>query len=62
MFRAIVTVFAGYWRPSWMTRVWVALFFLSTRLQARLGFAPSHLASDRSHIPSPISPTQAEHR
>ena len=33
MFRALVTVFAGYWRPSFATRVWVALFFLLVRLQ-----------------------------
>jgi flavin-dependent dehydrogenase len=42
MFRAVVTVLAGYWRPSWRTRVWLALFFLSVRLQARFRFAPSH--------------------
>ena len=42
MFRAVVTVLAGYWRPSWKTRVWLALFFLSVRLQARFRFAPSH--------------------
>jgi FADH2-dependent halogenase len=43
LFRALVTVFAGYWRPSWLTRWWVAMFFLSVRLQARFGFTPSHL-------------------
>jgi 2-polyprenyl-6-methoxyphenol hydroxylase-like FAD-dependent oxidoreductase len=45
MFRSVITIFAGYWRPSWTTRCWVALFFLSVRLQARLGFAASHLAA-----------------
>jgi flavin-dependent dehydrogenase len=50
MFRAIVTVLAGYWHPSWLARVWLSLFFLSVRLQARLGFQPSHL--DKS-APSP---------
>jgi flavin-dependent dehydrogenase len=44
MFRAVVTVLAGRWRPSWRTRFWLALFFLSVRLQARFGFAPSHRA------------------
>ena len=44
MFRAVVTVLAGYWRPSLATRAWLALFFLSVRLQQRLGFAASHLA------------------
>ena len=43
MFRAVVTVLAGYWRPSLATRAWLALFFLSVRLQQRLGFAPSHV-------------------
>jgi flavin-dependent dehydrogenase len=43
MFRAVVTVLAGYWRPSFATRVWLALFFLSIRLQARFGFAESYL-------------------
>ena len=43
MFRAVVTVLAGYWRPSFVTRAWLALFFLSVRLQQRFGFAPSHL-------------------
>jgi flavin-dependent dehydrogenase len=50
MFRAVVTVLAGYWRPSWPTRFWLFMFFLSVRLQSRLGFAPSHtrLASSRA--------------
>jgi flavin-dependent dehydrogenase len=39
MFRAVVTVLAGYWRPSLVTRAWLALFFLSVRLQQRFGFA-----------------------
>jgi flavin-dependent dehydrogenase len=45
MFTAIVTVLAGYWRPSWHARVWLWLFFASVRMQRRLGFAPSHLES-----------------
>ena len=48
MFRSVVTVFAGYWQPSWMTRIWVWLFFLSVRLQARLHFAPSHARPPRA--------------
>jgi flavin-dependent dehydrogenase len=47
MFRAVVTVLAGYWQPSWPTRFWLFLFFLSVRLQARFGFAPSHTAPRR---------------
>jgi len=42
MFRAVVTVLAGHWRPSWRTRLWLFLFFLSVRIQARFGFAPRH--------------------
>jgi flavin-dependent dehydrogenase len=33
MFRALVTVFAGYWNPTRRTRQWVALFFLLVKLQ-----------------------------
>ena len=44
MFRAVVTVLAGYWRPSFVTRAWLALFFLSVRLQQRFGFTPSYIA------------------
>jgi flavin-dependent dehydrogenase len=40
LFRAVVTVLAGYWRPSWRTRIALRLFFLSVRLQERLGFEP----------------------
>jgi 2-polyprenyl-6-methoxyphenol hydroxylase-like FAD-dependent oxidoreductase len=43
LFRAAVTVLAGYWRPSWTTRVWLQLFFLSVKLQERIGFEKSHL-------------------
>ncbi len=43
MFQAIVTVLAGYWRPSLASRVWIWLFFVSVRMQTRFGFAPSHL-------------------
>ena len=43
MFHAIITVLAGYWRPSLTSRVWLWLFFVSVRMQARFGFAPSHL-------------------
>ncbi len=40
MFRALVTVFAGYWQPTVSTRIWVALFFLLVRLQRVFRFAP----------------------
>src|SRR5439155_22187706 len=51
MFRALVIVFAGYWRPSIMTRLWVALFFLLVRLQAWVRFARP-LGSNRSEVAS----------
>ena len=55
MFRAIITVFAGYWRPSWIARAWVSLFFLSVRLQSRIGFAPSHLDGATDQVPAPAA-------
>jgi flavin-dependent dehydrogenase len=33
MFRALVTIFAGYWRPSFATRAWIGTFFLMVRVQ-----------------------------
>jgi hypothetical protein len=51
MFRAVVTVLAGYWRPSLASRLWLWLFFLSVRMQTRFGFAPSHLASMQEVTP-----------
>ena len=46
MFRAIVTVLAGYWRPSLSTRLWIVRFFRAVRRQERTGFVPSHLDAD----------------
>jgi flavin-dependent dehydrogenase len=40
MFRALVTVFAGYWRPSLKTRMWVALFFLMVHVQRLVRVMP----------------------
>jgi len=40
MFRSLVTVFAGYWRPPPITRMWVWLFFLLVRLQRWVRFSP----------------------
>lgn len=47
MFRAIIAVLAGYWRPSLVSRIWLRLFFLSVRMQAKFGFERSHL--DQGH-------------
>jgi flavin-dependent dehydrogenase len=38
--RSLITVFAGYWRPTLKTRFWVALFFLMVRLQKWVALAP----------------------
>jgi flavin-dependent dehydrogenase len=44
MFRSLISVFAGYWRPTLVTRIWVALFFLSVRLQQWAKFSPRFIA------------------
>jgi FADH2-dependent halogenase len=43
MFRAVVTVLAGYWSPSILTRFWLSMFFMTVRLQERFGFVESYL-------------------
>ena len=40
IFNAIVTHFAGYWRPSLTTRLWVTLFFALVWLQRFVPIAP----------------------
>ena len=40
MFRSLVTVFAGYWRPTLATRAWVVSFFLLVRLQRYVRIVP----------------------
>jgi flavin-dependent dehydrogenase len=40
MFRSLITVFAGYWRPTLVTRGWVWLFFLLVRIQRYVPLAP----------------------
>jgi flavin-dependent dehydrogenase len=45
IFRSVVAVFAGYWRPPLATRAWVSLFFLLIRAQRWLGLTP-RLVSD----------------
>jgi flavin-dependent dehydrogenase len=40
MFRSLVTVFAGYWRPTLATRAWVAAFFWVVRLQRYVRIVP----------------------
>ena len=52
MFRALVSVFAGYWNPPLTTRFWVAAFFALVRLQRRVRFAPT-LAAPAGTINEP---------
>jgi flavin-dependent dehydrogenase len=40
MFRALITMFAGYWRPPLHVRLWVNAFFFLVRLQKWVQFAP----------------------
>lgn len=44
MFNALVTVFAGYWRPPLTVRLWVNAFFFLVNLQKWVHFAPRILA------------------
>jgi flavin-dependent dehydrogenase len=53
MFRALVTVFAGYWKPSVKTRFWVRAFFMLVTLQRRLKLAKP--LSSRRAAPEPKS-------
>ena len=39
IFRSMVTVFAGYWKPSFATRLWVNAFFALVRVQRWTRFA-----------------------
>ena len=41
---AVVTVLAGYWNPSILTRFWLTTFFVTVRLQQRFGFVESYLS------------------
>lgn len=52
MFRSLITIFAGYWRPSLATRAWVATFFVLVRLQRYVPLAP-RLFLDRQRAPAP---------
>ncbi len=40
LFRAVVTVLAGVWRPRWRTRFLLATFFFAVSMQHLLRFAP----------------------
>jgi flavin-dependent dehydrogenase len=59
MFRSLVAVFAGYWRPTLVTRLWVFLFFLLVRLQRWVKFSPEFRAQE-TRAPAPTA-GQTEH-
>jgi flavin-dependent dehydrogenase len=40
MFRALVSIFAGYWHPSLASRLWIRSFFFLVWLQRLVAFAP----------------------
>jgi hypothetical protein len=40
MYRALATVFAGYWRPAPVTRLLVSLFLLLVRAQKHVALVP----------------------
>jgi FADH2-dependent halogenase len=40
IYEAVLSVLAGNWRPSWATRIRIALFFLLVRLQRFIPLAP----------------------
>jgi flavin-dependent dehydrogenase len=61
MFRSLISVFAGYWRPALVTRFWVALFFLVMRLQRRFDIVPRHTTVD-SHTATNSEAVAAPHR
>ncbi|HXI31899.1 MAG TPA: NAD(P)/FAD-dependent oxidoreductase, partial [Vicinamibacterales bacterium] len=58
MYRALATVFAGYWRPSLATRLWVGLFLLLVRLQKRVALVPRRPVV---HGTPPDGPAEAGH-
>ena len=61
MFRSLVAVFAGYWRPTLVTRFWVALFFLLMRLQRWVKFSPVFLPEQPALSAEPSAGRRTEH-
>ena len=57
MFRSLVSIFAGYWRPSLTSRLWIRSFFVLVWLQRLIGFAPHQtLVPTAPHAQSESSP------
>jgi len=48
MYRALATVFAGYWRPAPATRLLVSLFLLLVRVQKHIALVPRRAGKVRS--------------
>jgi len=53
MFRSLVSIFAGYWDPKLVTRLWVAAFFLLVKLQRWVKVSPRFCA-DRDAMDSSV--------
>jgi flavin-dependent dehydrogenase len=51
MFRSLVSVFAGYWNPTFANRLWVATFFVLVRCQRWLKFSRRFQADLTAHVP-----------
>jgi flavin-dependent dehydrogenase len=60
LFRAVVTVLAGNWRPSWLTRFWLNVFFLVVWLQSWIRFERSYLSPAES--PQADQPSSSRER
>ena len=55
IYRAIVTLLGGTWRPRFWTRRWLDFFFLLVHLQKRVGLAPR-----LGTVPLPAAPRAQE--
>jgi len=62
MFRALVAVFAGYWRPSLATRLWIRLFFVVVRMQrfVRIARGPRRAPEIERDVPPDFVPDRDE--
>ncbi|MCM2268876.1 MAG: FAD-dependent oxidoreductase [Thermoanaerobaculia bacterium] len=57
LFRAVVTVLAGNWRPTWRTRALLEVFFAAVAVQRRFDLAPRLARRDpAAGFPAPETP------
>jgi flavin-dependent dehydrogenase len=62
MYRALVSVLAGYWNPPLRTRLWVAAFFALVRLQRLVRFAPRAGSIDAAHDERRVVAAESQRR